>query len=261
MQSGDNGENTIYDHRGQPEAPMQAPIIDTEYMEAVSAHLTKTLGTPSPEIMHEIVSHYVHLDVLTVPNCLGKGSTALVTCGMGCRAMNTPPDMKRYARMELAICLPPGWPPLAAGSPMTMTVPNLNAADSAHGLGPGAWIVSSLTFLARLPFRYDTWLGEGHTIPNGEPPEPICRGTRLCGEMITKPKRLGEDFHRMVAPDGGEVYFWTVTFLTAEEMEYKLRMGAEALMEKLAAQRVNEQIQLGRLSTCPKGPMGRFEHL
>lgn len=238
---------------------MQAPIIDPDYMDAVSAHVGRTLGEPSPMIIHEILSPYVHLDVLVVPNCAGSGSTALVTCGMGCRAMNTPAAQRRYARMELAICLPPDWPPLTAGSPLAMTMPNNIATDSAHGLGPGAWIVPGLQFTARMPFQYDTWLGEGHTIPNGDPPEPLCDGTKLCCSLIAKPKRLGRPFHRLTLPDGGDVYFWAIVFITKEEMKYKLRRGAPALMKKLAAHRVDERIQLNRKSACRGGIMGWFE--
>lgn len=252
-------EDDAFDHRGQESEPLEAPIIDEEYTRAVTGHVERSLGATDCPIIHEIISPYVHLDVLVARNFHGSGRTALVTCGMGLRPMNTPPAERRHARMELALCLPSDWPPLFAGSPTRSDIPNNIATDIPNGLGPGAWIVPGLQFTARMPFQYNTYLAEGHTIPNGDPPSPICDGSRLCCSLVAKPKRLGRSFHRLALPNGEDIYFWTLVFITREEMKYKLRRGARALHKKLAERKVDEMIDLGRASVCRGGLLGLFE--
>lgn len=252
-------EGGLFDFRDPDEEPSSGPVIDTDYQKTVTEHVERALGPTAPGVIHEIVSPHVHLDVLTVPNCLGSDCTALVTCGMGLRAMNTPPAQKRHARMELALCLPPDWPALFAGPPLHSRTPNNMAADSAHGLGPGAWIIPGLQFTARLPFQFGTWYGEGHTIPNGDPPEPICQGSKLCCSLIAKPKRLGRFLHHLALPSGEDVYFWTLIFITVEEMNYKLRRGAKELFKKLSENGVDELLRLDRASVCKGGLRGWFE--
>lgn len=248
-----------FDHRNQESEPFEAPVIDEGYIQAVTAHVERNLGVAKCPVIHEIVSPYVHLDVLVAANFHGSGRTALVTCGMGLRPMRTPPEQKRYARMELAVCLPADWPPLFAGSPTRSDIPNNIATDIPQGLGPGAWIVPGLQFTARMPFQYNTYLAEGHTIPNGDPPDPISDGSRLCCSFIAKPKRLGRSFHHLTMPNGEDVYFWTIVFITREEMKYKLRRGAKALTKKLAEHKIDEVIDLDRASVCRGGLLGFFE--
>jgi len=52
-------------------------------------------------------------------------------------------------------------------------------------------------------------LWSGHTVPNGDPPEPYAPNTKLCGALIAPP-----------------VAVWP---LHADEMELKLDKGLEAL--------------------------------
>lgn len=71
------------------------------------------------------------------------------------------PEVPRYA--ELVISLPPFWP-----------LDEQSWRDERH-----YWPVRLLKTLGRLPHEYDTWLGVGHTIPNGDPRSRM-RAARSC---------------------------------------------------------------------------------
>jgi hypothetical protein len=56
------------------------------------------------------------------------------------------------------------------------------------------WPIRLLKGLGRLPHEYSTFLWYGHTIPNGDPPEPYAEGTNLCCALITPPVLAPDDF-------------------------------------------------------------------
>ena len=242
-------DNYYFDHRDQQAAPMDGPNVEPEYIDAVTAHVERTVGKTG-NLFHEILSPYVHLDILMVPPGWKRPWTTLVTCGMGSRPMNTPPELQSRSRMELAICLPADWPPLTSDSVENM------------GTGPGAWIIPLLQFHARLPFQYNTWFGEGHTIPNGDPPEPLSEGSQLCCAMIAKPKHIGNrDFHRLQLDNEEYVHFWSLVFITQAELSYKFRRGTANLMQRFKEHKVDELLKLDRPSTCRGGLLGLFGFL
>ena len=69
-----------------------------------------------------------------------------------------PEDAGAETRAELMIALPAEW----------------KLADSQLEDERWYWPIRNLKALARLPHEYETWLGFGHTVPNGDPPEPYA---------------------------------------------------------------------------------------
>ena len=96
-----------------------------------------------------------------------------------------------------------------------------------------AWPVRLLKMLARLPHEYATWLGWGHTIPNGDPARPYAPGTELCGAMVIPPFAFGRELFEV--PGDPIVHVYQVLPLTAAEMDFKLRSGVDALLERMEA--------------------------
>jgi hypothetical protein len=84
--------------------------------------------------------------------------------------------------------------------------------------------------LARLPHEYGTWLGAGHTIPNGDPPEPYAPGTRLCCGLVARALTTSDEFD-VLELDDGPLAFYGVIALHRDEMELKLSSGMEALAD------------------------------
>ena len=108
---------------------------------------------------------------------------------------------------------------------------------------------TSLRALAHLPHEYATWLGDGHTIPNGDPPEPYTDDTRLCGAMLVLPAIAPDEF-LVLERDTGPVVFYGLALLHADEMAFKLAHGAEALEELLPG--MPEAVKPERASVAPR---------
>ena len=65
--------------------------------------------------------------------------------------------------------------------------------------------------------RYHTWLGWGHTIPNGAEYGPLCAETEMGGVVLVQ---TGGDMGSMQAEDGTEINFYMVVPVYREEIEY-----------------------------------------
>jgi hypothetical protein len=87
--------------------------------------------------------------------------------------------------------------------------------------------------VARFPHMYSTWLGYAHTLPNGDPPEPYDASTELCGAMLVQSMSLPEAINTLERANGQVIRFWTLLPLHADEMDLKVREGAEALFPLL----------------------------
>ncbi len=45
--------------------------------------------------------------------------------------------------------------------------------------------VELVRFFARFPFKYSTWLGHGHSMPNGDPPQPLFENSQLKASLFS----------------------------------------------------------------------------
>ena len=259
-----------FDHRDQDSKEPGRPVFAPgEYEEEVARHVARTIG-PHSDLFHEPLTIDMHLDVLMVPPAANRRHYTLVTCGMGACEMQVPPELRHFARMELALCLPEGWPPFHTfDTPFSghnaegmRAMEGLRFTDNdppVTPLGPGAWIMTALNFTAKIPVRYDTYFDEGHTIPNGDPPEPVAFGSDLCCTLLSRPRRIKNPaFRRLKLSDGSQVRFMSLILIHRNEMEFKLRRGYEALSEKFDENGVDELLDLDRPSVCRGGLLGRF---
>jgi hypothetical protein len=219
------GGSRMFRHEPSEEEPELA-WGDAELIEAVSDHVERHVG-PIERVLHEVVSPVVHIDVLHVAPSDDRPWHTLVTCGMSVKPMLAPEADRAFG--ELTLALPPAWP-----------MGDEDWKDERH-----YWPVRLLKFLARLPHEYDTWLGNGHTIPNDDPPRPYARGTRLCGAILAAPL-LPPDAFRVLDRPEGPIAFYGVLPLYAAEMELKLADGADALYDRLGAAGVTELVDPGR---------------
>jgi hypothetical protein len=92
------------------------------------------------------------------------------------------------------------------------------------------WPIQMIKYLARFPHEYQTWLGWGHTIPNGENYEPILEGSEMSGMAL-----LELDFSPLETEKREKIHLYMVMPVTRAEMEYKLEHGMSALDEKFSA--------------------------
>ena len=85
---------------------------------------------------------------------------------------------------------------------------------------------------AALASEPDTWLGHGHTIPNGQPPSPLFPGSELSA-LLLMPTVLEPDafLSDHLTDDGDPVSFLWIVPITAAELELKLEKGLPALLQ------------------------------
>lgn len=182
-------------------------------MRAIEKHIEKSFGS-FKYVIHEIVSPDIHVDICIVEPSKEHDFYTLVTMGMGAHKMNVPPALQKeydLQRAEIMVTLPQKW--------------DLKS-DKEEFYWPLRW----LKILARLPIDNNTWLGYGHTVPNGG---PFADNTELSGVALYMPYTFKEDDFACLLPDGGKVNFYQMLPLYEEEMNYKLKKGdIDALFDK-----------------------------
>lgn len=228
-----NGD-PVYRHQPRDDGFTPAAGSD-ETIDAVVKHLAAHVGHPD-NVFHELVSDKVHLDVHIVPPSERFPFVTLCTSGMSDLPMTVPKgvDAPKYA--ELLLCLPPTW-----------DLRHESFSDEAV-----YWPIRWLKQLARLPHDYKTWLGYGHTVPNGDPAEPFAESTKLCCLVVMPPTAFGEAFQLATFPDGREVAFYQIHPLHKEEMEYKLKRGIGGILPMFPDGEMPTVIDPQRPNLCVK---------
>ena len=229
-------------YRHDEPAPFELASGDDTTIAAVAEHIERHLG-PVSGVYHELVSDKVHLDVYVVPPSADFPFYTLVTSGMSDRPMTVPPgapadEAPPYA--ELCILLPSTW-----GIPA-------DAADIATAFEDEKvyWPIRWLKMLARLPHEYGTWLGFGHTVPNGEDAEPFADDTELGCMLVLTALSLPEEFQTLVVSPEKTVQFYTLYPIYREEMELKMAQGVDALIDRFEVYDTGDVLDLTRPNTA-----------
>jgi hypothetical protein len=188
------------------------------HCDEIEAHLAKHVG-PMHSVFHELISDLVHLDVLWVHATRERPFHLLVTSGMGDLPMTVPEGFEDSRHAEVFMALPADW---KVGE---------DAEDH-------YWPIRWLKQIGRLPHEYQTWIGDGHTIPNGDPPEPIAN-TKFVGVMATATYPFPDEFFRLTTRDGATISFYQLVPLYAEEMDLKLEKGSGELESRFGKQNID----------------------
>ncbi|GIW80933.1 MAG: hypothetical protein KatS3mg105_2740 [Gemmatales bacterium] len=217
----------IYRHT-ERKREWQLPAHPAAHLEEIETHLEKYLGKIET-VFHEIFSDIVHLDVLMLPASGDKPFHTLVTSGVSDKPMQVPEGLEQFARVELMIHLPADWP-----------LDEESFKQEKH-----YWPVRWLKQIGRLPHEFETWLGWGHTIPNGDPPEPIA-DTDFIGFMLTPPYWFDPELFQLKTSGGETILFYNLVPLYAEEMDLKLAKGAEVLEDLFEQRGIGPVVDVNR---------------
>jgi len=97
---------------------------------------------------------------------------------------------------------------------------------------PRGEYISTLRWVAHFPHNAKSWLGHGHTMPNGNPQEPFWGSTEL-DTLLFMPPIVGKDqsLPFELQTDGQPVHFLWVVPLTTAECNYKLEKGFDAILD------------------------------
>lgn len=166
------------------------------------------------QVLHEIVSPDIHLDIIMVPPTPEDNYYKLVTMGMGAYAMNVPEDLKdqELEHAELVLYLPPDW-------------------DLKSNKEKDYWPVRYLKILGRLPLECDTWLGFGHTVHGDEKHEPFAENTKLNTVLLLNACNLLYENMDLRLSTGKKINFYQMFPIYQEELEYKLQHSLHELLD------------------------------
>jgi len=203
--------------------------IASEDLEAIEQHITSSIAAPDM-VFHEIISDLVHVDVHWIKPDQTRNFHTLITTGMSDRPMSPPDHASECTYAELLIELPQDWP----------------LTEEAFKDEKNYWPIRLLKHLARFPHEYNTWLWSGHSVANGDPPEPYHPTTKLAGAMLTPALNLSPDLLKFRCRPDKEVWFFSVIPLYVDEMDFKLRKGSDALCSAFDRYGITELIDPGR---------------
>jgi hypothetical protein len=157
-------------------------------------------------VSHEVVPQIPHIDIYTYyrRGKDGQNVCALVTGGMSDLEMSLPVAVSATRRVELIF----------------------------YCSEPKEEYLETIRWLAHFPHNQRTWIGSGHTIPNGDPPAPFW-GSPGLDTILFMPTVVARD---ATLPNelnlGGEpVHFLWVVPLTTPECNLKLAKGFDAILD------------------------------
>jgi hypothetical protein len=209
------------------------PEGEGRYRDAILRHIEAFWGQ-SELIYEDPEQNYVRLRVHLVRPTPERPFYTLVTSGMSDRPMVTPQGAEEYSLAELVISLPRNW-----------NIDQLNSDDDRH-----AWPLNWLKHLARFPHQYGTWLFMGHTVPNGEPPEPFAPRTNFSCMVLSAPVLCADDGHELAITGETSVHFCSVIPIFQEEMDFALNHSSEDLLGRLEEAEVTELLDPKRKNVC-----------
>lgn len=204
-------------------------------LEAISAHIEQHVGKIAI-VWHEILSDLVHIDVHHVAPTPDRPYHTLVTSGMSDLPMKAPAGQEAHRYAELMICLPASWP-----------MSQEDWKNERH-----YWPVRWLKMLARFPHEHDTWLWQRHTMPNGDPAQPLAENVGWTGIILDTPRTVSTDFFQLKASAEKTIHFLAVFPLYTDEMDFKLQRGAAELMARFERAKCTELVEPARRSVLTK---------
>lgn len=239
MAVGEKGSNVVSlsgdpIYRHGPETEWQVPQGEM-CLEQISEHIERHIGEVET-VFHEIASDTVHIDVHFVKPSPAQPFNRLVTSGMSDLPMTVPEQAGAPRFAELMLTLPAYW----------------QLDQESFESEQWYWPIRLLKLLARLPHKHATWLGFGHTVPNGDPAEAYAPNTKLCGAIILPPVSVPEDFGALQIDATKTITFYSVVPLYQEELQLKLRSGSGKLLELFDSKGVNDLIDPGRANVARK---------
>ena len=198
--------------------------------ERLVEHLEEYLGE-SAMVWHEIVSDRIHLDIHVFPPDDDRDYYVLVTSGASALPMTMPADVDAPDRIELCMLLPADWP----------------LDEKAFKDDRNYWPIRVLKQLGRLPHDLSSWLGTGHSIPNGDPAKPYAGDAPYAGVVLLPPVELPDGIELL--EDEPQIALLQVLPITPREMDLKLQLGMGALYKRFQEECPE---RFGALSRTPR---------
>ena len=186
------------------------------------------------EVIHELVSPDIHLDIAIVPPNEYQPYYKLVTIGAGAYKMNVPRELKSYKLeyAEYVIFLPKEW-------------------DIKSDKEEYYWAIRQLKNIARLPINTDSWLAYGHTITANEDYSPVAENTEFNSfVLINSINKNNEIVNPLKIGLFKQINFYQMFPLYREEVDYKMENSLEELINKFSDEDLDPVVNINRINNC-----------
>lgn len=230
----------IYRHK-EREREWQPPDMHDSSMEAIEEHFERFIGKPE-SVFHEIISDLVHIDVHLIPPSTKNNHFTLFTTGMSDLPMKAPEGAEDCRYAEIMVKLPASW-----------KLDQDSLDDEAN-----YWPLRCLKMLARMPHEYDTWLSYGHTVPNGDPPEPYAPNTKLCCALLLPPVFEPDGFASLFVSPEKTINILEFYPIYLEEMNLKLSKGTDGVTAGFDKYNISPVLDVQRRNVARKRLFGIF---
>lgn len=196
-------------------------------LEAISLRAESALGKVT-QVLHEIHSPDLHVDVLHFAPCTGRDFHYLITSGMSDRAMTDNGVAIDEPFWELTIALPSHW--------------QVNASASKD---PALWEpIRLLKELAHYPNWRRTYFAKYHTV--GVEDRPLMRP--MAAVLFMPPVLVQELRDPVPMGRDREVQFMSLYLLHLDELELKSAGNLDLLFDRFAEREFSELYNLSRPS-------------
>lgn len=232
------GGSPIYRYEASEDQGWRPPQTCGTYAEEITAHFEALFPGRESFVFHELISDLVHIDVNIMRPTAENNYYVVYTTGMSDLPMTLPDEITnredlKYA--ELYLFLPGGWD-LGKTGDLGKDLPYASY-----------WPIQMLKFLARFPHEYQTWLGWGHTMPNGPQYAPLCDGLGFGGVVLDQ---TDGHLNALDTKDGTRISLLFAIPAYKEEIEYKLKYGMEALSKRFADGKLPMVLDIHRPNLC-----------
>lgn len=189
-------------------------------------------------VLHEIASTDIHLDVALIPPQEDRDYNTLCTIGAGAYRMEIEKEIRTEYHLseyaEYVMYLPSDW-----------KLDNESMNDEAN-----YWPIRLLKNTARLPIWTESWLAMGHTTGTEEG-KPYSEEYPYNSALLTYPAPfVGTRENKCNLKSGKTIFFYHVFPITQEELEFKNENGTAALLERIFPKDCDEmEVIISRLKS------------
>ena len=209
----------------QPPEHVNGKLYGTPYAQQINEHFTKNFPGRTDLVWQDRDGMQIHLLSPTQEEPYYVAYTVGMSANL--MEMDNMAHNKQYGYLrtgELMMYLPADWP-----------MAGLLAKQDAEPDPEACWPLRMLYRLACMPYKNKTWLGSGHSIPNGDPPRPLAPNTEFCGAVLFLPaeKNGPKEVHPVPISVAKKVLLYVVCPVYQDEMDMKLQSGATFLEAEL----------------------------